>query len=71
MTRTLIPSLLRFFLPLPPESTCRDQLGRLPFTVDINEKILIYVMYVLDKDEDFIVKQSLHISINVHSNGNE
>ena len=56
MTRTLIPSLLRFFLPLPPESTCRDQLGRSPFTVDINEKILIYVMYVLDKDEDFIVK---------------
>ena len=51
-------------------AACRGELGRFPLTVGINEKILDYIMYLFEKDEDSIVKQALLLSINLHSNGN-
>ena len=51
-------------------AACRGELGRFPLIVDINEKILNYIMYLFEKDEDSIVKQALLVSINLHSNGN-
>jgi len=49
---------------------CRGELGRFPLIVGINEKILDYIMYLFEKDEDSIVKQALLLSVNLHSNGN-
>ena len=40
-------------------AACRGELGRLPLIVGINEKILNYIMYLFEKDEDSIVKQAL------------
>ena len=51
-------------------AACRGELGRFPLIVGINEKILDYIMYLFEKDEDSIVKQALLLSINLHSNGN-
>ena len=51
-------------------AACRGELGRFPLIVGINEKILNYIMYLFEKDEDSIVKQALLLSINLHSNGN-
>ena len=51
-------------------ASCRGELGRFPLIVGINEKILNYIMYLFEKDEDFIVKQALLLSIKLHSNGN-
>jgi len=51
-------------------AACRGELGRLPLIVGINERILNYIMYLFEKDEDSIVKQALLLFINLHSNGN-
>ena len=51
-------------------AACRGELGRFPLIVGINEKMLNYIMYLFEKDEDSIVKQALLLSINLHSNGN-
>ena len=50
-------------------AACRGELGRFPL-IGINKKILNYIMYLFEKDEDSIVKQALLLSINLHSNGN-
>ena len=42
---------------------CRGELGRFPLIVDINEKILNYIMYLFEKDEDSIVKQALLVLV--------
>ena len=51
-------------------AACRGELGRFPLIVGINEKTLNCIMYLFEKDEDFIVKQALLLSIKRHSNGN-
>ena len=50
-------------------AACRGELGRFPLIVGINEKILNYIVYLFEKDEDSIVRQALLLSINLHSNG--
>ena len=51
-------------------AACGGELRRLPLIVGINERILNYIMYLFEKDEDSIVKQALLLSINLHTNGN-
>ena len=51
-------------------AACRGELGRFPSIAGINERILNYIMYLFEKDEDSIVKQALRLSISLHSNGN-
>jgi len=51
-------------------AACRGELGRFRLIVGINEKILNYIMFLFEKDEDSIVKQALLLSVNLHSNGN-
>ena len=48
---------------------CRAELGKFPMIIDINKKILNYLDYLIGKDEDSIVKQTLQISIDLHHNG--
>ena len=48
---------------------CTAELGKFPMIIDINKKILNYLDYLRGKDEDSIVKQALHISIDLHHNG--
>ena len=53
-------------------AACRGELGRFPLIcrIDIDEKILNYILYLLQKDEDSIALQALLVSINLHSNSN-
>ena len=37
---------------------CRAELGRFPFNITINQKILKYVLYIQSKDEESLVKQA-------------
>ena len=48
---------------------CRSELGRFPPIIDINNKILNYLNYPQEKDENSIVKQSLKISVDLYHNG--
>ena len=48
---------------------CRSELGGFPLIVDINKKILNYLNYLQEKDKNFVVKQSLKISVDLHHNG--
>ena len=48
---------------------CRSELGRFPLIIDINNKILNYLNYLQEKDENSIVKQSLKISVDLYHNG--
>ena len=41
----------------------RAELGKYPMIIDINKKILNYLSYLQDKDDNSIVEQSLQISI--------
>ena len=41
----------------------RAELGKYPMIIDINKKILNYLNYLQDKDDNSIVKHSLQISI--------
>ena len=48
---------------------CRAELGRFPLIIDINKRMLNYVTYLRNKDQDSIFKQSLLTSIDLHSHG--
>ena len=37
---------------------CRAELGRFPFNITINQKILNFILYIQSKDEESFVKQS-------------
>ena len=47
----------------------RAELGKYPKIIDINKKILNYLSYLQDKDDNSIVKQSLQISIDLYNSG--
>ena len=49
---------------------CRAELGRLPLIIAINQRIMKYLVYLNNKDNDSIVKQSFLISKNFHSINN-
>ena len=49
---------------------CKAELGRLTLVIPINEKIIKYVIYLNNKDNDSIVKQSFLLSKNLHSVNN-
>ena len=45
------------------------ELDRYPMIIDINKKILNYLSYLQDEDDNSIVKQSLQISIAPYNSG--
>ena len=45
---------------------CRAELGRLPQIIPINQRIMKYLVYLNNKDNDSIVKQSFLMSKNLH-----
>ena len=47
----------------------RAELGKYPMIIDVNKKILSYLSYLQDKDDNSIVKQSLQISIELYNSG--
>ena len=47
----------------------RAELGKYPIIIDINKKILNYLSYLQDKDDNSIVKQSLQILIELYNSG--
>ena len=49
---------------------CRAELGRLPLIIPINQRIMKYLVYLNNKDNDSIVKQSFLMSKNLHSINN-
>ena len=48
---------------------CRAELGKFPLIIDINKKVLSYLNYLHQKDENSIVRQALKISIDLYDNG--
>ena len=44
-------------------------MGRFPLTFDINKRILKYISYLQNKDQNSFVVQSLIMSIDLHCNG--
>ena len=49
---------------------CRAELGRLPLIIPINQRIMKYLVYLNNKDNDSFVKQSFLMSKNLHSINN-
>ena len=49
---------------------CRAELGRLPLIIPINQRIMKYFVYLNNKDNASIVKQSFLMSKNLHSINN-
>ena len=47
----------------------RAELGRFPLIVAINRKILNYILYLLSKDDDSVVKQVFLMSLDLYSSG--
>ena len=47
----------------------RAELGKYPMINDINKKILDYLSYLQDKEDNPIVKQSLQISFELYNSG--
>ena len=47
----------------------RSELGRLPLIINIYKNILYYILYLLRKNEDTIVKQAFRTSLELHNNG--
>ena len=45
---------------------CRAELGRLPLIIPTNQRIMKYLVYLNNKDNDSIVKQSFLMSKNLH-----
>ena len=45
------------------------EVGKYSMIIDINKKILNYLSNLQDKDDNSIVKQSLQISIELYSSG--
>ena len=48
---------------------CRAELGRCPLIIAINRKILNYILYLLSKDDDSVVKQVFLMSLDLYSSG--
>ena len=48
---------------------CRADLGRFPLRIAINRKILNYILYLLSKDDDSVVKQFFLMSLDLYSSG--
>ena len=48
---------------------CRAELGRFPLIIAINRKILNYMLCLLSKDDDSVVKQVLLMSLDLYSSG--
>ena len=48
---------------------CRAELGRFPLNIAINQRILNYILYLKNKNEDSFVKQSFLMSLGLHSTG--
>ena len=48
---------------------CRAELGRFPLNIAINERILHYILYLQNKNEDTFVKQFFLMSLGLHSTG--
>ena len=49
---------------------CRAELGRYPLLIAINQKIMKYFVYLNNKENDSIVKQSFLMSKHLHSINN-
>ena len=47
----------------------RSELGRFPLIINIYKNILYYILYLLRKNEDTIVKQAFRTSLELHYNG--
>ena len=47
----------------------RSELGRFSLIINIYKNILYYVLYLLRKNEDTIVKQAFRTSLELHCNG--
>ena len=47
----------------------RSELGRLPLIINIYKNIRHYILYLLRKNEDTIVKQAFRTSLELHCNG--
>ena len=47
----------------------RSELGRFPLIINIYKNILYYILYLLRKNEDTIVKQAFRTSLELHCNG--
>ena len=47
----------------------RAELGKYPMIISINKRMLNYLSYLQDKDDNSIVKQSLQISIELYNSG--
>ena len=48
---------------------CRAELGRFPLLIDINQRILNYLLYLQNKQPDSFVRQSFLISSELHTAG--
>ena len=48
---------------------CRAELGRFPLSIAISQRILNYILYLKNKNEDSLVKQSFLMSLGLHSAG--
>ena len=48
---------------------CRAELGRFPLNIAINQRILNYILYLKNKNEDSFVKQTFLMSLGLHSAG--
>ena len=48
---------------------CRAELGRFPLNIAISQRILNYILYLKNKNEDSLVKQSFLMSLGLHSAG--
>ncbi|MCV6599373.1 MAG: hypothetical protein OIF36_02705, partial [Alphaproteobacteria bacterium] len=48
---------------------CRAELGRFPLNIAISQRILNYILYLKNKNEDSFVKQSFFMSLGLHSAG--
>ena len=53
-----------------PNVACIAELGGLPIIIPINQKIMKYFVYLNNKDNDSIAKQSFLMSKNLHSINN-
>ena len=47
----------------------RSELGRFSLIINIYKNILYYILYLLRKNEDTIVKQAFRTSLELHCNG--
>ena len=48
---------------------CKAELGRFPLNIAISQRILNYILYLKNKNEDSFVKQSFFMSLGLHSAG--